>query len=206
MPIKFNCFLNSVSNISKAKLNKEAHFKMMPSIRKNIAETTFTSAKKAAVLILFYPDKNKKTHFILTKRASYKGVHSAQISFPGGKQDKRDISLQQTALRETFEEIGVVSSTIHCFKQLSNVFIPPSNFLVTPFIGYTTSTPIFKLNYEVTNLINVSITDLLNPKNISKTSITNSYAINMEVPCFNFNQNIVWGATAMILSELRELL
>lgn len=204
--MKFNSFLNRISALSCANLMQEAHLKMLPATRKKLVQNIPSEVKKAAVLILFYPNKNNDTHFILTQRASYKGVHSAQISFPGGKKEKKDKTLKETALRETFEEIGVPTQNINCFKKLSKVYIPPSNFLVTPYLAYTTSYPKFKTNYEVTKLLEISILNLISAKSISTTNITTSYATNVKVPCFVFNNKIVWGATAMILSELKELL
>jgi len=162
--------------------------------------------KKAAVLSLFYPNHKNETCFLLTQRASYKGTHSAQISFPGGKIEKSDKNLQETALRETFEEVGILQTSIRVIRELTDVYIPPSNFLVTPFMSFVDEKPTFKINNEVKTTINVLVSDLLNDKNISSVNMNTSYMKNVEVPCFKLNNFIVWGATAMMLAEIKELL
>ena len=150
--------------------------------------------------------KNNQTRFLLTQRASYNGTHSAQISFPGGKVEDKDINLQETALRETFEEVGIEEKHITIIRKITDVFIPPSNFLATPFIGFSTTKPIIKINHEVDHTFDVKLSDLLNDENISIINITTSYANKIDVPCFKLNNYIVWGATAMILNEIKELL
>jgi len=185
----------------------EAQFKLAPAIRKKYSDAAIKAnqPKKAAVLALFYPDIKNEIRFLLTLRASYNGTHSAQISFPGGKKDNGDINLEQTALRETFEEVGVSQTEIIVIRQITDAYIPPSNFLVTPFIGYTNQTPIFKANNEVETLIEVKLTDLLNNSNSITKNMSTSYMQNIDVPCFKLNNYIVWGATAMILSEIKQV-
>ena len=162
--------------------------------------------KKAAVLALFYPDSNNQTRFLLTERASYNGAHSAQISFPGGKFDKTDDNLKTTALRETYEEVGVPFEAIQIIRQTSDAYIPPSNFLVAPFIGISEKTPLFIPNEEVAEVIEVLVSDLLDDENLTFVEMETSYMKNIEVPCFKLNDYIVWGATAMMLSEIKDLL
>ena len=207
--MNFNDFKNLTSTLTTRPLGGlETQFKLAPKIRIPYSEEDIKAKdpKKAAVLALFYPNGNNKTQFLLTKRASYKGTHSAQISFPGGKLDLTDQSLQHTALRETWEEVGVHMEQIAIFKEMTNVYIPPSNFLVTPFLGITSIQPKFITNYEVEAVIEVSLTDLLNENSFSYTTLSTSYAKEMEVPCFKLNDYIVWGATAMMLNELKELI
>ena len=132
-------------------------------------------------------------------------MHSKQISFPGGKYNKQDIKLENTALRETNEEIGVEINDIIIFKEMTNVFIPPSNFLVTPYLGYLNNRPTFVKNHEVETVIEVSLTNFLSENSISSTIVKTSYAGELVVPCFKLNGYIVWGATAMMLSEIKEL-
>ncbi len=185
-----------------------AQLKLAPTFRKEFRSKLKqnTKAKKAAVLALFYPNETADTHFLLTLRASYNGTHSAQISFPGGKYEKNDTLLKNTALRETQEEVGIEINDVTVFKELTNVYIPPSNFVVTPFMATINYKPIFVKNNEVDQLISVSLKDFLVKSAISKTTLSTSYAKNIEVPCFKLNNYIIWGATAMILSEMRELL
>ena len=164
------------------------------------------TAKKAGVLILIYPDIHKKATLLLTKRAQYNGTHSKQISFPGGKKNEEDVNLKNTALRETFEEVGITTNDINIVKQLSTIYIPPSNFKVDSFIGIATYTPIFTKNYEVQELIHLPISELLDNNNLTTFKTSTSYAKNVNVPCFMFQKHCVWGATGMILNELKEVL
>jgi len=186
----------------------EAQFKLAPKIRLKYSEDNINalSPKKAAVMALFYPNNKGEACFLLTLRATYNGTHSSQISFPGGKFDQNDNSLKNTALRETYEEVGILKNDISIFKQMTDTYIPPSNFLVTPFLGYLESSPSFTKNHEVEELITISIKDLLDQSSISTTILSTSYAKNMKVPCFLLNNYVVWGATAMMLNEIKELL
>lgn len=207
--MKFKEFKNKIVVLKAKNLGGlNTQFKLAPALRLayNADKIKAKNPKKAAVLILFYPNKNGETTFILTERAKYKGTHSGQISFPGGKIDDKDRSLQETALRETFEEVGVLPEAIEIIRELTDVYIPPSNFLATPFIGFMENAPFFIANYEVKSTIEVLVEDLLNEMSLSTVNLTTSYMDNLEVPCFKLNGYIVWGATAMMLSEIKELL
>mgnify|MGYP000571778551 FL=1 len=185
----------------------EAQLKLAPETRKiSTMKKTRSNAKKAAVLVLFYPGKNNKTHLLLTLRAQYNGTHSAQVSFPGGKVDLKDKTLQQTALRECFEEVGVSSKKITLVKEMTDIYIPPSNFLVTPFIGFASQKLNFTRNKEVAQIIEVPLKDLLNDGAIHFENKIFSGASNVQIPYFLLNDHKVWGATAMIISEVKELL
>ena len=207
--MKFNQFIEKIELLKSLKLGGlDAQFKLAPELRLryNTDKIKANNPRKAAVLALFYPNEKEETTFLLTERASYKGTHSAQISFPGGKIDVLDTNLQETALRETFEEVGLLPTSIQIIRELTDVYIPPSNFLATPFIGFVNKKPLFKTNYEVENIIEVSVADLLNETSLTTVNLTTSYMANVDVPCFKLNDYIVWGATAMILSEIKELL
>ncbi len=207
--MEFEFFLNNIESIKDIKLpGIEAQFKLAPKMRLeyNAKKIKAHKPKIAAVLALFYPNQNNQVSLLLTKRANYNGTHSGQISFPGGKIEISDLNLKKTALRETFEEVGVLQEKINIVRECTEVYIPPSNFLVTPFIGVINHEPIFKLNSEVAEIIGVPFHDLLDDNNIESISITNSYMKETRVPCFNFHDSIIWGATAMILSEVKELL
>ncbi|MEE9408557.1 MAG: CoA pyrophosphatase [Polaribacter sp.] len=207
--MKINQFKNKIVSLKTLELGGlEAQFKMAPELRLryNADKIKANNPRKAAVLALFYPNENNEITFLLTQRASYKGTHSAQISFPGGKFDKTDTNLQETALRETFEEVGVSASSITVIRELTDVYIPPSNFLATPFIGFIDRRPVFDTNYEVAQTIEVLVSDLLNEASLTTVNLTTSYMKNIDVPCFKLNNYIVWGATAMMLSEIKELL
>jgi len=205
----FDVFLHTIQQLKETTLGGlDSHFRLAPNIRlKYSAEKIAASnPKKAAVLALFYPNELNETCFLLTQRASYNGTHSAQISFPGGKIETSDENLEATALRETFEEVGIGKEVITVIREMTDVYIPPSNFLATPFLAYAVKKPILNINHEVDHTFDVKLVDLLNDVNISSINISTSYASNIDVPCFKLNNYIVWGATAMILNEIKELL
>jgi len=209
--MNFDTFLKAVSKIENIELPGESsQLKMSPPFRLEFMELyreAKKNAKQAGVLILFYPDQKRQTHLVLILRKSYQGVHSAQVGFPGGKLEEGDHTIEYTAIRETFEEIGVPEHCVKILKSLTQLYIPPSNFTVHPFLGVTEWCPIFKIQEdEVEDVIEVSLSNLLNEKNRIITSVTTSYKANAKVPAFQLNGHIVWGATAMMLSELKDLL
>lgn len=207
--MNFEIFLKNLEVIKNTQLpGIEAQFKLAPKMRLdyNTRRNTANKPKIAAVLALFYPNQKNKVSLLLTKRANYNGTHSGQISFPGGKVENSDLNLKETALRETFEEVGVLQEEIHVIREITEVYIPPSNFFVTPFIGVLNYKPVLKLNSEVAKIIEIPFSDLLDDNKIASISITNSYMKDTTVPCFNIDGSIIWGATAMILSEIKELL
>lgn len=207
--MNFTNFINKINDLKIKELGGlEAQFKMAPKLRLQYSKEKIEAQKpkRAAVLALFYPNQDEKTTLLLTQRASYKGTHSAQISFPGGKIEKSDANLADTALREAYEEVGVSRSSIKIIRELTDVYIPPSNFLATPFIGFAEQQPKFILNHEVDKIIEITIDDLLDDNNISNINLTTSYMKNGDVPCFKINNHIIWGATGMMLSEIKELL
>jgi 8-oxo-dGTP pyrophosphatase MutT (NUDIX family) len=205
----FNYFKNSVSKLSGIAIGGlDAQFELAPKFRQKYTEEFLeaSNAKKAAVLALFYPNDQGEICFLLTLRADYNGTHASQISFPGGKFDSADDSLENTALREAYEEVGVFPDDVYIFKQMTNVFIPPSNFMVTPFLGLLNYTPTLTKNEEVAENISVLLEDLFNDNACSTAVVTTSYAENIPVPCFNLSNFMVWGATAMMLNEIKVLL
>lgn len=207
--MNFKDFINKIEDFKTANLGGlDAHFKMTPKLRLQYNQDKIEASKprKAAVLALFYPNVYNQTTLLLTQRATYKGTHSAQISFPGGKTEKTDKNLEITALREAFEEVGVDQSFVKMVRELTDVYIPPSNFLVTPFIAFVDKRPSFNLNHEVAKTIEILVSDLLDEKYLTTVNITTSYMKNIDVPCFNIDNNIIWGATGMMLSEIKELL
>jgi len=165
--------------------------------------------KLAAVMALFYPDADSLARLLLILRKAHpKDVHSGQIGFPGGQAEKKDADLKETALRETQEEVGVPSKEIGIIRSLSTVYIPPSNFKVLPYVGlYRNKQPTFAPQQsEVAALVEVPIDDFMDDSMVSTKKLSTSYATNIHVPAFNLNGYTVWGATAMMLSELKELL
>lgn len=164
-------------------------------------------ARKAGVMALFYPDATYDTKLMLILRKTYRGVHSAQVAFPGGKEEDHDESIMATALRETAEEVGVSEHQIEVLREMTQVYIPPSNFYVHPFIGMSQETPQFrKQESEVEELLEVTCRDMIDDENVVTEIVNTSYQKTISVPAFKLNGKIVWGATAMMLSEIKDLL
>ncbi|MDP4679101.1 MAG: CoA pyrophosphatase, partial [Cyclobacteriaceae bacterium] len=163
-------------------------------------------AKFGGVMILLYPE-NGSVYFPLMERTKYPGVHSGQISLPGGKKETHDSNIIQTALRETNEEIGVARSDMKVLGNLSELYIQASNFRVLPVIGYVDSKPVFvEDSREVVDLFHVDIQELLNPKIRVAKQMKASNSLELNVPYFDIQGQMVWGATAMILSEFMIIL
>ena len=204
----FKDFIKYIPKIEKEKLlSTDAHAKMAPLERISyLKEENYIDKKprKAAVLMLFYP-KDKVTHLALIVRNTYPGVHSSQIGFPGGKVEETDFDLKETALRETHEEVGVSPEKVQIIKTFTQIYIPPSNFLVAPFMGISHEELTFIPDLdEVKRVLEFSIADFLDEKSITKVKMSTSYAVDIEVPAFMVDKYVVWGATAMMMSELKE--
>lgn len=158
------------------------------------------NSKTASVLLLFYPDKNSQTRLVMILRNIYNGVHSNQISFPGGKVENQDTTLLDTALRETEEEIGVSKKQINYVGSLSSVYIPPSNFNVYPYIGFCNNEPNFSIDKkEVSMILEPTLASLLEMKITESTVTVNK--INQKVPSYLINDYVLWGATAIMVHE-----
>lgn len=206
----FQDFLKYVPKLAGLSLPAStAHLKMTPQERIVFLEKVDIeniNPKIAAVMMLLYP-KNGKTHLVLIVRNSYPGVHSSQIAFPGGKHEPLDADYETTALRETQEEIGIHPGTIQVVMPLTNLYIPPSNFMVYPFLGICRDEIAFVPDpKEVAEIIELSLLDFMNDDLVIQTQIKTSYAQNVLTPAFKIKEHIVWGATAMMLSELKEVL
>lgn len=207
----FNIFEQRISKIKDLPLPGEAsHYKMAPEIRiRELLEGKIRkkNPRKAAVLALFYPSFENSTQLLCILRKTYNGVHSNQVGFPGGKAELEDEDLEATALRETHEEVGVHPSDVKVIREISEIYIPPSNFEVQPYIGlYNEPRPFVIQETEVERFIEISLTDFLKESNVVTKKLSTSYAKEIEVPAFELNGYIVWGATAMMLSEIKELL
>jgi 8-oxo-dGTP pyrophosphatase MutT (NUDIX family) len=184
-----------------------AQYKMAPVQRKSNVDylEIFPDHRKSSVLILLYPGEDNHLSTILIERPGNTGIHSDQIALPGGKLEPFDLSPSHTALRETYEEIGVPEKDIIMLGELSSLFIPASNFLVYPFVGTVYYTPDFILNQmEVKTMIPVTIKDLLNMP-VSEKSFETSYGL-LNAPYYHLKSYSIWGATAMILSEFRTMI
>ena len=163
-------------------------------------------ARPGGVIILLY-QKDDEWYFPLIQRPDYDGVHAKQMSFPGGKKDATDPDLTYTALREAQEEIGVIIDRSNVIGHLSDLFIVASNFNVRPTVAWYPAAPEFIADeYEVDEIIEVKLTDLMNEQLVREKPIRISYGITIQAPYFNLNEKVVWGATAMMLSEFKVIL
>ena len=185
---------------------KEAHSRISPLLRINGDTVPILSAKESAVLVLIYPNLNDLCT-LLIERNEYKGAHSGQISFPGGKKNDKDISLRDTAIREAIEEVGINSEKIIILGQLTPLYIPISNFNVYPFLGISFEYPHFKLDpKEVKSCIEFPVAQLLDDNCLkSKPIYMELIHKEIELPFFDIKGKTVWGASAMILNELKEI-
>ena len=205
----FEEFLQLTPKIAKVSLPAtESHLKMSPLERRvQLLEHNYEveAARQAAVLMLIYPHQDTAM-IALIVRNSYKGVHSSQIAFPGGKVEKGETILA-AALRETHEEIGVAPELVNTVYSFSNVFIPPSNFNVFPFLGFCSAEPKFVADpREVASMALFPLKDILDEKNFVMEKVVASYSTDLMVPAFKVEQAVIWGATAMMLQELKDVL
>lgn len=163
--------------------------------------------RESAVAVICYPIE-ERVHSLLIQRPQYNGNHGGQISFPGGKAELTDNSLEHTARRETEEEIGWSLSDTDYLGKLTELFIPVSKFSVQPYLYFCREAQPFKLDErEVAGIIQFPLEDLKREAILKSTSIRISSGMKLKnVPYFDINQHVVWGATAIILSELREML
>lgn len=185
-----------------------AHRKVAPADRvKGIIEQKWPEdAKRSAVTFLLFP-KNNRIFTVFMKRPEYSGVHSGQVSLPGGQREYSDFSLKETAIREYFEETQVQLTSNHFLGQLTEFYIPPSNFLVQSFVAFIEELPpLIPEELEVDSLHEISLEDLFNPACFTTEEIVirnrskNNYII--KAPCYKVKELTIWGATAMMISEL----
>jgi len=160
--------------------------------------------RPGSVLILLYNDGGR-IKFPLIKRAEYLGAHSGQISLPGGKAEPGE-DVFQTALRECEEEIGVPQTNVTILGTLSEFFVMPSNFMVTPVIAVTEKTAFHPDPREVVRVLSADILDILADETIKKKEIQAAGKYTLMAPHFEIEGEVVWGATAMMLNEFRYVL
>lgn len=181
-----------------------AQFRMAHVVRQQAVEPP-PNARQAGVLALFYPHLSD-WHLVFIERQPHHGHdrHAGQISFPGGKLEETDASLQETALREAEEEVGVPAQSIEVLGKLTELYIPVSNFQVHPYVGFTTERPDFVPDTEeVSAILEVPFEHLANAATRRKTNLQLAANITLKgVPYFDVEGKILWGATAMMVSEL----
>lgn len=202
-------FFNQLkSELSKVLPGVDSHIRLAPEVR--IADLKGgempVQAMESAVLIILYPFHNQ-LYTVVILRNIYEGAHSGQISFPGGKFEKADIDYSQTALREAHEEIGINPAELEIVGQLSKFYVKPSNFIIYPFVAFSTKRPVFKADpFEVQRIIEIDISAEIDYDKIEYKTITFKNGVQVTAPGFWVSGEFMWGATAMIFSELLEVL
>ena len=196
------------TNLEKPLPGKTAQDKMSHAIRRH-ATLIPKNARTACVLGLLYP-KDGEWHIILIERQSSHpdDKHGGQISFPGGMQESTDSSLEDTALRETFEEVGIPVEEIKLLGPTTSLYIPVSNFQVFPFLAYLEKTPVFHPQpSEVRSILEVPLSHFSNKENLKMTDMKVSKNMTLKnVPYYDVEGHILWGATAMMIREMLEVM
>jgi 8-oxo-dGTP pyrophosphatase MutT (NUDIX family) len=203
--------INTLKNHLREKMSIElpgmvAHAQMTEDIRVREMMKKDKTPRKAGVLILIYLYQNK-LHVPMILRPIYEGVHSGQMAFPGGRYELEDKDLIATALRETHEEVGVKIYREAVIGKLTDLYIPPSNSLVTPVVGLATHRPNFIADpREVAAIHEFPLSAFIDKNNRKEVSISLKHNYKIKTPGFVINDNIIWGASAMIMNELLHLL
>lgn len=189
---------------------EQSHLAFMPKrgssaeqLRKGIA------FRDAAVAIILFHNEENKLCTIVTRRQEYDGSHSGQISFPGGKKEMDDRNLLDTAIRECHEEIGVYASNFELLKELSPLFVPVSQFLITPYVFYShhKSFNYMRSEREVAAIHELDLLELYKSESVVNIDIQIGSDFTMKnVPHFKQGDILIWGATALILNELKDIL
>lgn len=202
--------------ILKLKLSGElpgivSHLKMAPAHRADElkdAESRMDEARKSAVMILFFRDEQKELKMIVIRRSEYVGVHSGQIAFPGGRYEEEDGDVEITALREVEEEIGIPRKQIEVLGRLSDIYVPPSNFLISVFVGFLNAKPLYRLQErEVSEVIEIPFKEFYRSGIVKqKEFFVRSQNASSYAPYFDVSHAEIWGASAMVISELLDVL
>ena len=195
--------------LSGALPGMESQMKMVPEARRREIENRSHAkdARKAAVLICFYPEEDGEISLVLIRRNEYDGVHSGQISFPGGRNEEGDRDMVHTALREAKEETNIRVDEVQVLGEITPVYIPPSNFIVNAVVGWAAKKPdLIPDPEEVSEILTVSLKELTDPAHLQQRNIPHREFNMIDVPCFYIQGHIIWGATAMMLMEIIEIL
>lgn len=195
------------NKLSEKKPAWEAHRKVMDH-RKPVEELSkkLENARKSAVLLLIFPIKGL-LHTVFIKRPTYEGVHSGQIALPGGAREAEDLSLMHTAIREAEEELAIKAKPTDIIGKLSSLYVPPSNFLIEPYVAVQKKEPTFKADvFEVAEVIRCPLDLLLGEDKLLFNQMVSSSRGELSVKGYRIQEHLIWGATAMIIKEFAEVL
>jgi 8-oxo-dGTP pyrophosphatase MutT (NUDIX family) len=187
---------------------EEAHGRMMPKHRLPASEFLKTAVNYhiGCVMALLFPDDEGMARLILIERTGGNNLHASQIGFPGGKKEESDVDYLSASMRETEEEVGISKEKIKLLTPLSSLYIPPSNFMVFPFLGFITDQPTFKISeHEVERVITPQLSQFLSEEHDQHGEFESSRGYKVNAPYFAIDDVKIWGATAMILSEIAAL-
>ncbi|MFV0522553.1 MAG: NUDIX hydrolase [Mangrovibacterium sp.] len=191
--------------LNQTLLGEIAHKKMLPKHRSiKVSNNEKANAKHSAVLILLYSENNQLYTYLIERSTNMKH-HPGEIGFPGGAIEEHE-DIISAAIRESEEEIGLKKNQSVVIRDLSPIYVPASKFIIHPFVAWTEQKNfIITSPDEINRIIRFPIHDFLNDNKVTQTKVKvgNEY---LDVPAYVSDYNIIWGATAMILSELMELL
>ncbi len=163
-----------------------------------------TTERRAGVLLIFYPRDNSP-YILFTKRSNEVAEHKGEISFPGGAYDREDETILQTALRESREELGLNVGEFEILGELDDVYVPPTRFLITPFIAFVNQPPKPKPSAsEISEVIEIPVLELLNPS-IFREELREPEGMKRYLQFYNYEEYVIWGATARILKQFLDL-
>ncbi|MCC6725147.1 MAG: CoA pyrophosphatase [Saprospiraceae bacterium] len=185
---------------------RDAHLQMAHITRRHYVEAP-VDARQAAVLMALFPKANEWHIVLIERNANDRDHHGGQISFPGGKAEPGDATMLSTALREAEEEVGIGQAEVKVLGGLTELYIPVSNSQVHPFLGYLEAPPAFRLQLEeVNSVLEVPLSHFQSPEVRRETDIRINPQITLKhVPYFDLNGRVLWGATAMMLNELLQM-
>ena len=185
---------------TQLKMSSNARYRELMNFR------TPEHATPSSVLLLLYPEGGE-VWIAFMQRPEYDGIHSGQISLPGGKAEPTDTDPAFTALREAHEEIGIDPEKVNLIGRLTDLYIPPSNFVVSPFVGYSEVRPDFSIDpAEVEKIVEVRLSDLASDENIREQTFRIRGDVELTAPAYVVGGEIIWGATAMMVAEFCEIL
>jgi 8-oxo-dGTP pyrophosphatase MutT (NUDIX family) len=192
---------NSILHIQNGNINNRLNPEKFRKIIKQYYPTSHQKHLRFCAVTLILFNINHVTFSIFIKRPSYNGYHSNQFALPGGKKEKNDTTLAQTAIRETYEELGIKILPCEIIGMLDPIIIPVSNFLVFPYVVFLNNPPkIIPNKFEVEKVFQFPVSELLLPATEIKTEI-NIHQNSIIVPAYKVQNQIIWGATAMMLFD-----